>query len=171
MDPPETAPTVGRPTDYDSAFCDKAASACARGATIAEIAEILKVHRSTIYRWMAEHQEFCDAIRISQSIADERVGFSMYERAVGYSYNAVKILQDKGSPVIVPYVEHVPPDVAAGKFWLTNRRPDEWADKSAPVQNNISVNVADDRAKLELARWIAFKLTSASALPGGEDAA
>jgi hypothetical protein len=163
----------GRPTEYEPGFCDIAASACSRGATIAEIAEILKVHRSTIYRWMAEHQEFCDAIRIAQSIADERVGFSMYERAVGYTYNAVKILQDKGSPVIVPYVEHVPPDVGAGKFWLTNRQPDKWADisrKEITGKDGEPFSLGEDQAKLELARWIAFKLATAPTLIEGGDA-
>jgi hypothetical protein len=31
-------------------------------------------------------------------------------------------------PVIVPYDEHVPPDVTAGIFWSNNRRPDRWRD-------------------------------------------
>lgn len=50
----------------------------------------------------------------------------MYHRAVGYSYHAVKIFQHDGNPVVVPYIRHVPPDVKAAIFWLTNRRPDEW---------------------------------------------
>lgn len=154
----------GRPTDYEVGFCDIAAKACARGATIAEIAEILKVHRATIYRWMAEHQEFCDAIRVAQGIADERVGFSLYERAVGYTYNSVKILQDKGVPVLVPHLEHVPPDVGAAKFWLTNRQPDEWKERSSkeisgPGGGAIEVATID---KLALARWIAQNLTAVS---------
>ena len=31
-------------------------------------------------------------------------------------------------PVIVPYVEHCPPDVTAGIFWLKNRDPAHWRD-------------------------------------------
>lgn len=159
LNPPETHPTAGRPTEYEPEFCDIASKACARGATIAEIAEILKVHRSTIYRWMAEHQEFCDAIRIAQSIADERVGFSMYERAVGYSYNAVKILQNSGVPIVVPYVEHVPPDVGAGKFWLTNRQPDKWADVSRKeITGKDGGPLEVDTSEIDQARRVAFAL-------------
>jgi len=31
-------------------------------------------------------------------------------------------------PVLVPYQEHVPPDVTACIFWLKNRRPVQWRD-------------------------------------------
>lgn len=162
LNPPETHPTAGRPTEYEPEFCDIASKACARGATIAEIAEILKVHRSTIYRWMAEHQEFCDAIRIAQSIADERVGFSLYERAVGYSHNAVKIFVPKGlgAPVIVPYVEHVPPDVNAAKFWLTNRKPDEWKERSSKEISGPGGGPVEfvDTSEIDQARRVAFAL-------------
>lgn len=118
----------GRPTEYSPSYCDVAIQACARGATMAELADMLGVSRWTVYRWRAEHQAFGDAIRVARETADERVGFSLYERAVGYSYNAVKIMQFEGSPVIVPYVEHVPPDVGAQKHWLANRQPDKWRD-------------------------------------------
>lgn len=165
LNPPETHPGAGRPKEYKPEYCDIAAKACARGATIAEVADILGVSRFTIYRWMAEYSEFGDAIRISREVADERVGFSLYERAVGYSHNAVKIFVPKGLgvPVIVPYVEHVPPDVTAAKFWLTNRQPDKWADvsrKELTGPNGEPLNLSDAQAKLELARWIAFKLAT-----------
>lgn len=162
LNPPETAPTVGRPTEYKAEFCDIAANACARGATIAELAEILGVARFTVYRWMALHQEFGDAIRISKTVADERVGFSLYERAVGYSHNAVKIFVPKGSdlPLVVPYVEHVAPDVTAQKFWLTNRRPEEWKERSSkeisgPGGSAIKIENTGD---IDQARRVAFAL-------------
>jgi hypothetical protein len=41
-----------------------------------------------------------------------------FPRAVGYNYEAVKIFMpaNREKPVIVPYIEHVPPDVTAGIF-------------------------------------------------------
>jgi hypothetical protein len=157
LNPPVTA---GRPTEYDPAFCDIAASACARGATIAEVADILGVARWTIYRWMALHEAFGAAIRVAREIADERVGFSLYERAVGYTYDAVKIMQSDGTPLIVPYKEHVAPDVGAQKMWLTNRQPELWKERSSrevsgPGGGPIEVATVD---KMELARWIALQL-------------
>jgi L-alanine-DL-glutamate epimerase-like enolase superfamily enzyme len=51
---------------------------------------------------------------------------SLYERANGYTYDAVKIFMPAGAkkPVYAPYVEHMPRDVTAGIFWLKNRDPD-----------------------------------------------
>ena len=46
----------------------------------------------------------------------------------GYSYDAVKIFMPAGAkqPVVVHYVENMPPDVTAGIFWLKNRDPENW---------------------------------------------
>jgi hypothetical protein len=58
---------------------------------------------------------------------------SLYERANGYNYDAVKVFMPAGTkqPVVVHYVEHCPPDVTAAFIWLKNRDPDRWRD----VQN------------------------------------
>jgi len=81
-------------------------------------------------------------MRLGKEPADERVTRSLYHRAVGYSYNAVKIMQDKGFPVVVPYIEHVPPDPACASLWLTNRLPREW-------KHTKTVEVKDDSKMLE----------------------
>ena len=109
---------------------------------------------------MAEHQPFCDAIRVAREIADERVGFSLYERAVGYTFDSVKILQNSGIPVIVPFKDHVPPDVSAAKFWLTNRQPDKWREVSrqevsGPNGKPIELDSSDT---IDQARRVAFAL-------------
>jgi hypothetical protein len=53
-----------------------------------------------------------------------RVERSLYQRAVGYHHDAVKIFCKKDGEIIeAPYVEHVPPDVTAQIFWLKNRDP------------------------------------------------
>jgi hypothetical protein len=67
---------------------------------------------------------------IGKAEADKRVERSLYERANGYSYDAVKIFMPAGAkkPVYAPYVEHVPPDTTAAIFWLKNRDPAQWRD-------------------------------------------
>ena len=62
-----------------------------------------------------------------------RVERSLYERANGYNYEAVKIFMPAGAkqPVVVHYTEHCPPDVGAAFIWLKNRDPEHWHD----VQN------------------------------------
>jgi hypothetical protein len=79
---------------------------------------------------MAKHPEFMQALKVGKSEADDRVERSLYQRAVGYTYPAVKIFMPAGAktPIYAPYDEHVPPDVTAGIFWSKNRRPDKWRD-------------------------------------------
>lgn len=119
----------GRPSGYDPAFAAKAQKLAELGATDLEVADFFEVNVATVYRWKATIPEFCEALKSGKVSADDRVERSLYHRAIGYSYDAVKILQDKGTPVIVPYREHVPPDTTAGIFWLKNRRKEEWRDK------------------------------------------
>ena len=128
--PAKSAPKKnGRPSDYRPEFCQKAADLCVSGATDQEVADLLKVSVRTLYRWQSEHPEFRQALKAGKELPDERVIRSLYHRAVGYTYPAVKIMQDKGRALIVPYMEHVPPDVTAMIFWLKNRRPGEWRDR------------------------------------------
>src|ERR1700683_2959505 len=67
----------------------------------------------------------------SVEVADDRVVRGLYQRTVGYTYEAVKIFRPAGAkqPVYAPYREHVPPDTAAASLWLRNRRKDEWRGK------------------------------------------
>jgi hypothetical protein len=73
------------------------------------------------------------AIKVGKAVGNERVERSLYERANGYNYDAVKIFMPAGAkqPVIVHYTEHVPADVGAAFIWLKNRDPERWRD----VQN------------------------------------
>lgn len=135
--PPEAAITVdaaegrGRPTEFRPEYCDIARRLAEQGATDQELADVLRVHRSTFYRWLSDHPEFRDAIKLGKEPADERVVRSLYHRAVGYSYPAVKIMQNNGMPVTVNYTEHVPPDIGAATLWLTNRKGDEWRSRQS----------------------------------------
>jgi hypothetical protein len=58
------------------------------------------------------------APKVGKAEADNRVERSLYTRAVGHSYDAVKIFMpaNRSKPVYAPYVEQVPPDVTAGIF-------------------------------------------------------
>jgi len=121
----------GRKTKYREEFCTQAEKLCALGATDRDLADFFHVSESTLNLWKLTHPEFSESLKDGKDQADKRVEQSLYRRALGYSHDAVKILQDKGNPVIVPYVEHHPPDTTACIFWLKNRRPDRWRDLKA----------------------------------------
>jgi len=69
----------------------------------------------TIWRWAGRYEEFCNALKTGKSVADERVERSLYHKAVGYTFDAVKIFIPSGAkaPVHASYREHVPPDTTA----------------------------------------------------------
>jgi hypothetical protein len=76
--------------------------------------------------------KFLGSLKGGKAEADGRVERSLYQRAVGYSFNSEKIFCNKDGEVTrVPIVEHVPPDVTAQIFGLKNCKPSEWRD----VQN------------------------------------
>jgi Homeodomain-like domain-containing protein len=134
----------GRPSDYSPKFCQQALEMCERGATDMELAEAFGVSARTIYRWQAQHPEFCQALKGGKEAADERVERSLYHKAVGYTFDAVKIMQYEGEPVIVPYQEHVPPDTTAAIFWLKNRRAEAWRDKTEVHHKHTIEKMSDD---------------------------
>lgn len=121
--------SCGRPTAYSPAFCDEARTLCEGGATDVDLADHFGVEISSIKRWKNKHEAFRTALKLGKDAADDRVVDSLYHKAVGYSFDAVKIFNANGAPLIVPYREHVAPDTTAAIFWLKNRRPAEWRDK------------------------------------------
>jgi hypothetical protein len=123
----------GRKSGFRSEFIRIAFIAAKYGAIEEEIARDLGVSRSTFNRWKELSPEFRDALKTAKAAADDRVARSLYHRAIGYNYNAVKIMTraiggGESEIVQVPYVEHCPPDVTAQIFFLKNRRPDLWRD-------------------------------------------
>lgn len=133
-DKDETA-SPGRPTLYREEYAEQAEKLCRLGATDIELADFFEVDRVTIWRWSQVHPEFCNALKAGKEASDERVKRSLYAKAVGYSYDAVKIFNAEGRPLVVPYREHVPPSDTAAIFWLKNRQPKEWRERVENVHS------------------------------------
>lgn len=120
---------VGRPTAYREEFAAIAAKACETwGATDQELADLFSVSVPTINTWKVKHPKFLASLLIPKEIADARVEKSLYHRAIGYSHDAVKILNTPEGIVKVPYREHFAPETAAMSLWLRNRQPHKWRD-------------------------------------------
>jgi hypothetical protein len=122
---------VGRPASYKEEYAKQAAKLAALGATDQEVADFFDVDVRTVYRWKHDHDEFCQALKVGKAIADDRVERSLYQRAVGYEQEEVKIFMPANAPapVYAPYRSKVAADTTAAIFWLKNRRRDEWRDK------------------------------------------
>lgn len=121
---------MGRPSSYKPEYATQAAKLCKLGATDKELADFFSTSEQTINKWKMDFPEFLESLKLGKSESDNRVEKSLYRRALGYSHDAVKIFHDKDSgTIVVPYIEHYPPDTTACIFWLKNRKPNEWRDK------------------------------------------
>lgn len=133
---------AGRPTKYKAEFAKQAAKLCKLGATNADLANFFEVGTTTIDRWIAERPGFRGALKAGKNEADDRVERSLYQKAVGYEYDAVKIFMPAGAtePVYATYREKLPPSDTACIYWLKNRRSDKWRDSNGQA---ISFKVPD----------------------------
>lgn len=124
-------PIMARPTLYKDAYAKQARHLAELGATDQEVADFFEVDVRTIYRWKHDHDEFCQSLKVGKEVADERVERSLYQKAIGYEQDEVKIFMPGGaeSPVYAPYRAKIAPDTTAAIFWLKNRRSQEWRDK------------------------------------------
>lgn len=119
----------GRPTKYLTEYEEQARKLAETGATESEIAYILGIHVVTLWRWKAEHPEFCNALKCGKDVADDRVEASLYSRAVGYVAEDLDIRVIDGKVVQTEIQKMFPPDPTSMIFWLKNRRRENWTDQ------------------------------------------
>ena len=155
---PEGKHAGGRPAKYQEGFAKQAAKLCTLGATDEELADFFEVSIRTVANWKVRHPEFLQALKTGKDAADDRVERSLYQKAIGYSFDGEKVFQHQGAVVRAKTREHVPPDTTAAIFWLKNRRPEQWRDK---VVNELS---GKDGGPIETAARIVI-------VPPKEDAA
>ena len=102
---------IGRPSGAEKLDLEQVEGLAAMGLTDQEIATFLKVSVRTLHRWKAR-EDFCHALKAGKLKADLNVTRSLYDQARGNP--------EKG----------IFPNVTAGIFWLKNRRPDLWRERS-----------------------------------------
>jgi hypothetical protein len=140
---------MGRPSKFKEEFIPQAEKLCKLGATDMEIADFFGVEVRTLYRWKAENEQFCQALKAGKDVADERVERSLFARANGYEHDETDIRVVGGEIVQTPIRKYYPPDTTACIFWLKNRRPAEWRDK---VEQEHSGAIQIGRVTREIVR-------------------
>lgn len=83
---------VGRPSQYDPSYCQKAIELGKLGKSTEAIGAILNVGTATLYRWRDEHPEFREALEIAKEHEllwwEEMAQGYMVERKDGDRLNA-----------------------------------------------------------------------------------
>ena len=123
--------TKGRPSSYRQEYAEQAHKLCLLGATDADMADFFGVSETTLNHWKQAHPKFLASLTHGKAYADANVAERLYQRAMGYSHEAVKIFMPSGTaePVYAPYTEHYPPDTPAASLWLRNRQSGKWRDR------------------------------------------
>jgi hypothetical protein len=90
---------------------------------------------------------------------NRRIRLELYQRGLGYNYEATKIFMPAGSkqPVVVHYLEHVPADVGAAFIWLKNRDPEHWRDVQN-VEHVLGKYIISDKP-MTLEEWASARAT------------
>ena len=138
----------GRKTKYRAAMAGIAREACERGLTDCEVADLLDVSASTLYRWRTQYPRFARLFRLGKIEADNRVERALFNRAVGYDYEIEKQVMTRRGPQMLRWREHLPPDVGAAMAYLKNRRPDRWRDTHRIEHTRSPYDHLESTAKL-----------------------
>ncbi len=137
-----------RPTDYDAKYNNIAYKYSLLGKTDVQLADLLSVSERTINTWKKKHPEFLQSIKKGKELADGDVVDSLYKRATGYSHDEDKILSTQEGVQIIPTTKHYAPDPTSMIFWLKNRQPELWREKSlkeitgkdgGPMESKVAV--------------------------------
>jgi ATP:corrinoid adenosyltransferase len=143
----------GRPTKYKDEYAEQAYKLCLLGFTDAELGTYFEVHEDTINEWKKVHEVFSVSVGNGKAKADAEIANSLYERAKGCTITvqqAIKLTTktpDHNGKIsqteeieIVDLTQEVPPDTVAAKFWLMNRQPDKWREKTENINRNLNYN-------------------------------
>jgi len=126
-------------------------SAWARdGLTDKDIADNMDINVSTLYEWRKKYPEINEALSKSKDVADIKVVNALFKKCEGFkttirrAFKIKDVIYKDGKRIKeterIEYAEeeiYIPPDTAAIKFWLINRKSESW--KSDPDKNNSNI--------------------------------
>ena len=127
------------------------------GFTDHAISEKMGINPSTLWTWKKKVPQISNALARTKEIVDIEVENKLYESCIGFKAKVKepiklkKIMQKAGEGRIeeehIEYAEreiYIAPNVIAQKFWLANRKPNEWREKReivADVSENAAKNM------------------------------
>jgi len=120
----------GRPSKFGEIDMGVVEACVKKGFTDEEISKMLKITCRTFNNWKKEHSDFFQSLKDWKKEADAEVEKSLYERAKGYKCDDTHVAVIKNEVVLTPLAKHYPPDPTSMIFWLKNRQPEKWRDRT-----------------------------------------
>lgn len=121
---------MARKSKYDThvkPYLDEIQGWAMSGLTDEQIADNLGIAASTIYEYKKKYPEFSEALKKGKDIADAQVVNALFKTATGFTYYE-DIATATGD--VVQAQRYAKPNTTAQIFWLKNRQPDRWRDKT-----------------------------------------
>lgn len=129
---------MARKSKYDThvkPYLDEIQGWAMSGLTDEQIADNLGIAASTIYEYKKKYPEFSEALKKGKDIADAQVVNALFKTATGFTYYE-DIATATGD--VVQAQRYAKPNTTAQIFWLKNRQPDKWRDKTE-VKADITI--------------------------------
>jgi hypothetical protein len=157
MENEEKTSNAGAPSKYQTEFEEQVFKLCLLGATDKHIADFFGVCEATINNWKHEYPKFLESIRNGKERADIEIANALYHRAKGCSIKTqkaikVKIDQYQEKVEVVDLEEAYPPDPVCIKYFMNNRNPDRWKDKTTHEQTGPGGGPIDNKITIEFVK-------------------
>lgn len=128
-----------------------------------DICKKLGISKDTFYTYIKKYPDFSEAIKRGKAPVDFQVENAMLKRALGYDYEeeTIEYENQDGKPAIKSkktIKKHIPSDVGAGIFWLTNRNNDKWKRNRDVQKIEVSKDYDEDIVNEEIERLLNEKL-------------
>jgi len=141
---------MARPTKYKEEYNEQAYKLALLGATDKDIADIFDVNEDTINEWKKTKDGFSESLKRGKAQADAKIAQSLYHRALGYSHPDTDIKVIQNEIVTTSIIKHYPPDTTAAIFWLKNRKPEQWRDRTEhKMEGDMNVHFVEEKSYIE----------------------
>lgn len=113
------------------------------GLSDEQIARNLDISHESFYKYKREHTEFSDALKRGKEDAIYEVENALFKTAIGYYYTEEEVTKSGAKVDVTRYSK---PNTTAQIFFLKNKRPDEWREKTESKidLNNLIQFVGED---------------------------
>jgi transposase len=114
------------------------------GATDKQCADIMGIHKTTLYDWRKRYPDFDQECRSAKDVSDFKVVEKLFEATMGYRYNekvTTEYQDKKGATINKQVTSHdrfSVPSITAMRVWLANRA--NWKYGSEQAQSDPETN-------------------------------
>lgn len=146
----------GRPSKFNTINKDQLKKLVLSGWDDSQVSDFFGVTEQTLCNYKIKYPKFFESLKDWKIEADLKVEKSLYQRALGYSYDEITYEKSKTGGLGIKFTEgevsdikneecyktkittkQVVPDVTAQIFWLKNRKKDQWRDKT---ESEVNIN-------------------------------